>query len=97
MQQARGQLTPRIREKSRELLGYEVEQKELRLMPYIMHVMINSQRIEIGKISSEERAIISKWRDAGHVEGGAGGLRITQEFWNILCEIVRLGYVDLGD
>lgn len=97
MQQERGQLTRRIKEKSQELLGYEMDQTELRLMPYIMYVMVNKQRIELEKINSADRAILSKWREAGHIEGGAGGLRITQEFWNILCEIVRLGYVDLGD
>jgi len=97
VKQSRGQVTPRIREKSRELLGYEVGQKELRLMPYIIHVMMNEQRVEPRYINGEERAILSKWREAGHIEGGAGGLCVTEEFWAILCEIVRLGYVDLGD
>ena len=97
MQQERGQLARRIKEKSQELLGYEICRRELRLMPYIIDVMMNNQRIEPNKVNSEERAIISKWREAGHIEGGAGGLCITQGFWNILCEIVRLGYVDLSD
>ena len=93
--QERGQLTDRIRSKSKELLGYEMDRVELRLMPYILTVMINDQRIEPRKVNGEERTILSKWRKAGHIEGGAGGLVITEEFWNILCEIVRLGYVDL--
>ena len=95
--QCRGQITPRIKKKSQELLGYELGQLELRLMPYIIHVMMNAQRIDPGKINGDERAIISKWREAGHVEGGAGGLSITEEFWTILCEIVRLGYIDLHE
>ena len=95
--QLRGQVTPRIREKSKELLGYELETVELRLMPYIIHVMMNEHRIEMDKINGEERAILSKWRKAGHIEGGAGGLCITEEFWTILCEIVRLGYVDIHE
>ena len=94
-EQKRGQLTNRIKAKSKELLGYEINVRELRLMPYIMHVMTNSQKIDIKKISQEEREILSKWREAGHIEGGASGLQITEEFWNIICEIVRLGYVDL--
>ena len=96
-EQRRGQLTQRIKDKSKELLGYEIDQKELRLMPYIVYVMMNEQKIEICKINPEERAILKKWREAGYIEGGASGLQITEEFWNILCEIVRLGYVDLSD
>jgi len=93
--QKRGMLTDRIRRKSKDLLGYEIDTVELRLMPYVMHVMMNEQRIDPRKINEDERKILSKWREAGHIEGGASGLQITEEFWNILCEIVRLGYVDI--
>lgn len=93
--QRRGQLTARILRASERLLGYAINQRELRLMPYIMSVMMNDQKISPDKINQEEREILSKWREAGHIEGGAGGLGITEEFWGILCEIVRLGYVDL--
>jgi hypothetical protein len=94
--QRRGVLTQRIKNKSLELLGYEISTGELRLMPYVMHVMQNSQRIDPRRINAEERHILQKWRDAGHIEGGAGGMQITEQFWNIICEIVRLGYVDLS-
>lgn len=93
--QGRGVLTQRIKDKSKELLGYEICVRELRFMPYVLTVMMNSQKIEINKINQEEREFLQKWRKAGHAEGGAGGLQITEEFWNILCEIVRLGYVDI--
>lgn len=95
--QGRGQLTERIKQKSVELLGYEIEQRELRLMPYIQYEMVNNHRIDPNKINAEERKILSKWRTAGHIEGGASGLGITKEFWNIVNEIIFLGYVDLID
>ena len=95
MTQARGQLTDRIKQRSKELLGYEITVRELRLMPYIMYVMVNEQRLEIAKINQEEREILRKWKDAGHIEGGASGLAITREFWDICCSIVFLGYVDI--
>lgn len=95
--QVRGELTARIITKSKKLLGYEIGVRELRLMPYVLDVMINNQRINPGHINSEEREILAKWRDAEYITGGASGLQITEEFWNILCEIVRLGYVDLSD
>ena len=95
--QLRGDLTKRIKVKSKELLGYEITQTELRLMPYILTVMMNEQRIVPRHCSQDDREVLSKWRKAGHTEGGASSLQITEEFWNIICEIIRLGYVDLSD
>ena len=95
MTQLRGQLTRRIKKKAKELLGYEITQIELRLMPYIMYVMQNEQKIQIAKCNWEDRKILKKWREAGHIEGGASGLAITKQFWDIICEIVFLGYVDI--
>lgn len=95
--QGRGQVSPRIEKRSQELLGYVIGTKELRLMPYIQYEMVNNQRIEIHKIDPEERKILSKWKEAGHMEGGASGLAITQDFWNIINELIFLGYVDLHE
>lgn len=95
--QKRGQLTDRIKKKSQELLGYEMGVTELRLMPYILTIMMNEQRIDPRKCNQDDRDILAKWRKAGHIQGGASGLQITTDFWNIICEIVRLGYVDLDD
>ena len=58
--QKRGVLTNRIKEASRKLLGYEIVTAELRLMPYIVTVMMNAQRIDPTRINSEEREILSK-------------------------------------
>lgn len=93
--QARGQVTERIKAESKKLLGYEIDQTELRLMPYIMHVMMNDQKIDPHKINGEERSILSKWRKADHIEGGISGLRVTEEFWMILSRMMLLGYVDI--
>lgn len=92
--QKRGQLTDRIKAKSKELLGYEMNVTELRLMPYIQYQMMNEQRIDPWKVNEEDRKILQKWREAGHIEGGASGLGITKEFWDIINEILFLGYVD---
>jgi len=96
MEQLRGQLTDRIKAKSRELLGYEINVTELRLMPYIMYVMQNTYKLDIQRINGDERKILRKWKEAGYIEGGASGLLITRAFWDIMCELVFLGYVDLS-
>jgi len=91
----RGQLTDEIKKRSKELLGYEIDTTELRLMPYVLHTMMDDQRIDPRKCNQDDRVILKKWRQAEHIEGGASGLQITKEFWNIICEIVRMGYVDI--
>lgn len=87
------QITKEIQAKSKEMLGVEISQTELRLMAYIHFVMANEQRIEPNKINGEERKILSSWRTAGWVEGGVSGLAITEEFWNCMCAVLWLGYV----
>jgi hypothetical protein len=91
----RGVLTKEIKAKSKELLGYEIDVLELRLMPYVQYVMTNEQRIDPRHISQDERGILSKWRKAGHIEGGASGMQITKEFWDIVCELIFMAYVDI--
>lgn len=93
----RGQLTKKIVARSKELLGYEINQVELRLMPYVQFVMVNDQRIDPRKIDGKERDILSKWRKAGHIEGGASGLKITREFWDIVNDLLWLSYVTDGE
>jgi len=97
MRQRRGELTDRIKAKSLELMGREISTTELRLMPYIMFVMTDGHRVDRATINGQERDILQQWRDAGYIAGGASGLSITNEFWNILTELVFLGYVDLFD
>ena len=91
----RGAITQAIKAKSKQLLGYEIDVTELRLMAYVVYVMMNEQRIDPNKCNRDDRDILQKWREAGHIQGGASGLSITREFWDILGEIVFMGYVDI--
>lgn len=93
----RGELTQEIKDKSRGLLGYEIDVRELRLMPYIQYVMMNEQRIDPKHINAEEREILSCWRSAGHISGGASGMEITRQFWDIMNEILWMSYVDISE
>lgn len=91
----RGRLTQQIRNYSRQKMGYELDTTELRLMPYILTVMMNEQKIDPAKCNRADRYILLKWRDIGYIEGSASGLNISREFWDILCEVVFMGYVDI--
>ncbi len=77
------------------MMGYELDQTELRLIPYVQYEMVNNQHLDINKISGAEREILKKWRDAGHLTGGASQMNITKEFWEYLCAILFLAYVDI--
>jgi len=90
----RGQLNTKVQEVSKEFLGVGLTTTELRLIPYLQYVMVNSQKLDIRKINQDERIILAKWKNRGFIEGGASGMRMTEEFWNFMCKILLYGYVD---
>lgn len=89
----RGQLTTQIKAKALELLGKEISQRELRLMPYAQYCLVNGDNIEPSKINGEERGILSDWRASGWISGGASNFEVSKEFWLAMNELVWLGYV----
>ena len=105
--QKRGQLTDRIKVRSAELLGYEISQKELRLMPYLQYQLVNEQRLKPECLNEQDREILSKWVNKGYILDGVSEcegrpmmsegvkLKLTKEFWDSILEILWLGYVDL--
>lgn len=74
-------------------LKRKITRTELRLMAYAQYVMMNEQRIDPRKCNEEDRKVLRKWREEGHIEGGASGLAITREFWDAMCSILWFGYV----
>jgi len=95
--QKRGQLTQRIKNKSKELLGYEISQVELRFIPYLDYLNTNNEKLQPIKINQEEREILSKWKDKGYLTGGASSkIQFGKEFYDIVKKILYLGYVDLS-
>lgn len=89
----RGQLTEQIQAKSRELLGREITQVELRLMPYAQYCLMNGQNIDPSRINESERWALSQWREAGWIRGGAVAFDAEKPFWDAMHEILWLGYV----
>lgn len=55
MAQGRGVLTPEVQEVAKNLLGYELTVRELRLMPYLQYTVMNDKRINPNHINLEER------------------------------------------
>ena len=68
----RGELTKDIQEIAKLMIDREIENMtELRLIPYIQYVMCNERKLEIPKINAEERKILKKWKEEGHIAGGS--------------------------
>ena len=72
-------------------IGIPTRMPDIRM--FVQFVMMNEQRLDISKISPDERKILRKWKEEDFIEGGASGLSITKEFWNLMCEILWEGYV----
>jgi hypothetical protein len=90
---ARGILTYEIMAKSKELLGYEITQEELRLMPYIQYCVLNDQNISPSHVNKKEREILSGWRYKGYISAPSASLKISKFFYDAICELLWLGYV----
>ena len=96
MAQGRGVLTPEVQAVAKNLLGYELTVRELRLMPYLQYTVMNDKRINPNHINQEEREILIKWRDKGWMCGGAGShVNVTKWFWLAMNEILFVAYVDI--
>lgn len=93
----RGELTPAIKKQMQEFFERDVTQRELRLLPYIQYTMMNTRKLDPRHINGEEREVLQKWREAGHIEGGASGLAITRDFWNFMNVILFQAYVAYDD
>lgn len=89
----RGQLTPVIQQRAKELLSIELTQKELRLMPFVQHSAMNEGFIDRLRINSAELEILGNWEFLGFGDF-IGNLSITKAFWDAMSELVWLGYVD---
>ncbi len=103
----RGVITPEIVAKAKELLGDDNFTKaDLRLLPYVQFVAINSKKLDKSKINRAEQQILQKWEDMGLLElsdwvsllptetGRLRKLTITKKFWDASCEILWLGYAN---
>jgi hypothetical protein len=96
MRQQRGVLTEEIQKKSKELLGYDLIENELRLMPYIQYIVTNEKRIYRENLNALDKAILEFWIEKGYISCDLNyHIEITKSFWDAICEILYIGYVDI--
>jgi len=51
----RGMITPEIQELAKDLLCIEIDQTQLRLMPYVQYCLMNSMNLDPAKINDIAR------------------------------------------
>lgn len=97
-EQKRGQLTQRIVSASSTTIFHPISKEKLRLIPYIVDVMLNDQKINARSINPGELEILRNWDEDRHISfnGMTGAITVTEKFWNDASKILYLGYVDLS-
>ena len=96
--EGRGMLCESVINKSKEFLGREISQKELRLYPYLDYVWKNGGVIDYSKVSYEEEDIISEMVNKGYMRIEEGERRKnklypTREFYDYVQDILADTYV----
>ena len=93
----RGQLTDETNTRMKMYLGREASITELHLMPYVQFTMMNNQKLDVKKINKDEREILSLWRKAGYITGGASKMTMDAGFWEFINMILYDAYVNYDD
>ena len=89
----RGMLTDEIKQKSKELFGYEITQEELRLMPYVMYCVFNDDNLNRKNVDMVEMEILTNWEDKGFIKSPFTGLKVSKDFYDKVNELLWIGYV----
>lgn len=93
----RGCITDEVQAVAKRHLGREISVKELRLLPYLMYIMMNNDRLERHKVSEEEKTILYNWQDEGLIKFVDGGMfssipKVTSKFYDAIVDILKVGY-----
>ena len=89
----RGTITENIRTICEKHNIEEINETQLRLLPYIQYLIINHMGLEPLKINSDERGYIIKWKDKGYLQGGMRGFEISKQFWDFINDCLWESYV----
>lgn len=92
----RGMLTPAREEKIFEATGCRFRQAEIRLMPYLQYLVVNSMKLDPTRVSQKDRQIIAQFRSKGWLSGGASEpVTVSRDFWDIMNECLWVCYAHL--
>lgn len=87
----RGVLTPEIQEKAVAFFGREITQRELRLIPYLLHCLMNDSNVERSRVNAEEKQILSDWEKQGYIQHFP--FKISKRFYDFANELMFISYI----
>ena len=89
---SRGRLTEEVEALALKLLGQDITQEELRLMPYLMDCLLKGVRVEYTNLTQKEEDILELWQAAGWVIDPYHDLVVDSKFYDSLASILKLAY-----
>lgn len=89
---SRGELTKEVKTLSKGLFGHEIDVRELRLLPYLQYLIMNSENVDPAKVNHEDRKILMNWQKEGWLESPASNLMISSDFYDTMCKILKISY-----
>ena len=89
---SRGVLTDKVKKVSKEQFGYEINVRQLRLLPYLQYCLINNQRMDNRHLNTEECDILDAWVMEGFIIDWHDVPEISKKFYHIICEMLLISY-----
>lgn len=94
----RGMLNDEVQPSARFYLDREINQVELRLIPFIHYCSINGGLLDYRKINAEELAYLGIWEQEDLVTLHGDMVYVSRKFWDMANQILWDSYaVKLGD
>ncbi len=92
---SRDALTDELKAFYLEKTKRELTIRELRLLPFLLHCGLNNGRIASGNLNVEEIVILGSLDEAGFIFYSYSGdlVGITEEYFDIICEILKHSYL----
>jgi len=88
----RGMLTDEVQDVARAVLGREITMTELRLMPYMVHCLLDGGKVNNLKL--DEHSVLRQWEAEGFLRITNNRTAcVTLEFWTAMTRILAEGYV----
>lgn len=77
------------------VLGRQLTEGELRLMPYLIHCAMDQQPVDRSKITPDEKEILKDWTERGICRCYPFNVPVaaTKEFWRLMADAVFDAYV----
>lgn len=91
----RGAVTDELKKFYHDKTQRELTVRELRLLPFILHCVLNGGRIASGNLNSEEIQILDELYDANFIfyRQMADTIAVTTGYYDIICEVLKHSYL----